>query len=311
MARYAISQEGAEAMRLLSENLRSILDGLEQSSKGLKNQIMNYMDELGVYGIEIWSMALNIDNILEDNKDSINELANEANKKSAEIFGLLDMNSTVSDAGGTQGFSSSHDTVKNLLDTAGVGYNSISSFGRDRTTSEIVDRLGGGDRTDGSCSSLAFAYTGNKAGYDVLDFRGGDSRKFFSSNASIQMISKLPGVNSRIVRGTDDIGCANSLLQGMEIGKEYYLATGMHASIVRNNDGQLEFLELQSAKNNGWHNLDNGILQYRFGCERQNAVEYPNFLIDVDSLAGSKDFLDLLGYINTEEPYLGNCETGS
>mgnify|MGYP006976155199 CR=1 FL=1 len=103
----------------------------------------------------------------------------------------------------------------------------------DLRTEEIIERLGGGDNTQGSCSSLAFAYIGNVAGYDVLDFRDGDSRSFFSRNGSIEKIANLPGVNALIYNGKDDLICANDLLSTMQTGKEYYLATGLHASIVR------------------------------------------------------------------------------
>ena len=107
--------------------------------------------------------------------------------------------------------------------------------------------------------------------------------------------------SSKTLLGTDDIQCANELLSGMENGKEYYLATGLHASIVRNGDNGYEFLELQSANNNGWKPLNDTILHNRFGCESNNTLEYPNFLIDVDSLGNSAEFRNILGYINTAE----------
>ena len=87
----------------------------------------------------------------------------------------------------------------------------------------------------------------------------------------------------------------------MESGKDYYLATGQHASIVRKAGNGFEFLELQSATDNGWKPLDENVLRNRFGCEDYNQYEYPNFLIDVDSLGRSEEFLNILGYINTAE----------
>ena len=172
----------------------------------------------------------------------------------------------------------------------------IQPFGRERSTEEIIERLGGGDNTQGSCSSLAFAYIGNVAGYDVLDFRDGDSRSFFSRNGSIEKIANLPGVNALIYNGKDDLICANDLLSTMQTGKEYYLATGLHASIVRKIDGHYEYLELQHPTDNGWHILNNTVLLNRFGCSQSNTVVYPNFLIDIESLAGNEEFLEILGY---------------
>ena len=47
---------------------------------------------------------------------------------------------------------------------------------KEQTFDEIVARVGGGDRTDGSCASVGLAYAANRGGSDVLDFRDGDSR---------------------------------------------------------------------------------------------------------------------------------------
>lgn len=187
------------------------------------------------------------------------------------------------------------------LQQDGVAYRPIQSFGRERTAEEIISRLGGGDKTRGSCSSLAFAYAGNVAGYDVLDFRDGDSRRFFSKNGSIKMITELPGVDALIFNGKNDIICTNDLLKTMQQGKEYYLATGLHAAIVRKVDQHYEYLELQHPTDNGWHVLNDAVLLDRFGCEVDNDRVLPNFLMDVESLANCNEFLGILGYLNTAE----------
>ena len=192
-------------------------------------------------------------------------------------------------------------SIVSALRDMDVEYRSVEKIERYRSSEEIVERLGGGDRTDGSCSSLAFAYIGNRAGYDVLDFRDGQSRRFFSSNHSIEMIAGLPGVASRILSGFDDVACTNTLLSSIQEGKEYYLATGQHAAIVRKAGGHYEFLELQSSWNNGWKQLNDMILLSRFGCETSQKNEYPNFLIDTDSLLSNHEFLEILGYLNTAE----------
>ena len=64
MARFAISEEGAEAMSQLSNNIRNAYDGLKQAGVSLKSSILGSMDDLGNYGIEIWSLALNFSGIL-------------------------------------------------------------------------------------------------------------------------------------------------------------------------------------------------------------------------------------------------------
>lgn len=197
--------------------------------------------------------------------------------------------------------SSKYASIVSALRDTDVPYQQVEPYGRYRSSEEIVERLGGGDRTDGSCSSLAFAYIGNRAGYDVLDFRDGQSRRFFSTNNSIDMIANLPGVTSTILYGVDDIACTNTLLASMQEGKEYYLATGQHAAMVRRMGDHYEFLELQSSWSNGWKPLDDNVLLNRFGCETSQKYQYPNFLIDADSLLSNHEFLDILGYLNTAE----------
>ena len=164
---------------------------------------------------------------------------------------------------------------------------------------EIIARVGADDETEGSCVSVAFAYIGNKAGYDVLDYRGGGSRSVISLNNNIHRIAEFPGVNSTIVSGTNDVECANNLLSEMIPGRQYFLRTGRHGAIVRNNGGRYEYLELQSPTNNGWHTLDDNELVRRFDCQVRTE-EMKNDLIDIESLYDSDDFIDMLGYINTD-----------
>lgn len=197
--------------------------------------------------------------------------------------------------------SNGYATMVDSLEHAGVGYQMFQFSGRERTSEEIISRLGGGDNTEGSCSSLAFAYAGNVGGYDILDFRDGQSRSFFSQNSTIEVIANLPNVDSVILRGKDDILCTNNLLHTMVPGKEYYLATGVHAAIVRRLDDHFEYLELQHPTANGWKYLDDFVLLNRFRCTHSNFFECPNYLIDVASLSGNDEFLGILGYLNTSE----------
>ena len=126
----------------------------------------------------------------------------------------------------------------------------------------------------------------------------------FSSRLSIEQIANLDGVNSITLRGKDDTICAERLMSNMKPGKEYYMATGSHAAVVRlNSQGNYQYLELQSGtpSENGWHPLTLSALYSRFGCEDSQSREYSNYLIDLDSLQSSPDFLHLLGYINTDK----------
>lgn len=186
----------------------------------------------------------------------------------------------------------------------GVEYRPIGLSARQRSEQEIIANISGGDQTEGSCSSLAFAYAGNRAGYVVYDFRDGRSRIAFGLRSSVDQIANMEGVDSLIVDGRDDTLSTEQLISSMQAGREYYMATGGHAAIVRLSDeGLPQYLELQSAnpEENGWHPLTAWSLSERFGCEDGQRQESSNYLIDLDSLQNNEEFLDLLGYINTDE----------
>lgn len=171
----------------------------------------------------------------------------------------------------------------------------------------IIKSVGGGDMTDGSCASVALAYIGNKAGYDVRDFRNGESREYFASKSTLKEIAKLPNVKSYLVQDTNDFKGVKQLLLNVQEGKEYYLVTGSHAAIIRKNKNNFEYLELQHPyiEKNKFYNLDKLTLKKRFGCQLSHSMyrqkyEVSNILIETESLQNSPEFLDLLGFINTQ-----------
>lgn len=168
----------------------------------------------------------------------------------------------------------------------------------------IISELGGGDKTRGSCSSLAFAYAGNKNGYKVLDFRGGNSQAIFASNKTILEITELEGIKSWVVYEKNDFTALKKLITNMEEKKEYYLAIGRHAAIIRKIEKGYEYLELQSAKYNGFKTFDMNVLKNRFGCQKSYrragmTLAPPSMLIDIDTLKDNKEFNQMLGFINT------------
>lgn len=203
-------------------------------------------------------------------------------------------------------YKSTNNTVKQELQAAKVHRRPVTQLPTQLSEDEIINRLGGGDMTNGSCSSLAFAYAGNKGQMDVLDFRGGDSQKIFAKNSTIREIASFQGVDSKIVVDTNDFRATNDLLKTAQTGKEYYLAVGSHAAIIRKTGSGFEYLELQSATSNGFKPLTSNVLKQRFGCRRSHSsygykLQVSNVLIDVDSLNQSSEFQDLLGYINTSK----------
>lgn len=200
---------------------------------------------------------------------------------------------------------SNNEIIKQLKDLK-IEYNPVQKLDESLTTDEIVQKISGGDMTKGSCSSLGFAYIANKNGLDVLDFRGGSSQDFFSTTSNIYKISQLPGVKSIVAENTNDIMATTSLLKTLEEGKEYYLATGNHAAIVRKIENTYEFLELQSPKENGFKQLTTNILKNRFHCKQTHSIQgikfkTKNILMEVDSFKDNSEFKEIMGYINTSE----------
>lgn len=200
---------------------------------------------------------------------------------------------------------SNNEIIKQLKDLK-IEYNPVQKLDESLTTDEIVQKISGGDMTKGSCSSLGFAYIANKNGLDVLDFRGGSSQDFFSTTSNIYKISQLPGVKSIVAENTNDIMATTSLLKTLEEGKEYYLATGNHAAIVRKIENTYEFLELQSPKENGFKQLTTNILKNRFHCKQTHSIQgikfkTKNILMEVDSFKDNSEFEEIMGYINTSE----------
>lgn len=196
--------------------------------------------------------------------------------------------------------------VINSLKVANIQKNQVKPLEKELTEDEIIQRVGGGDMTAGSCASLCLAYAGNNAGYNVLDFRGGDSLEYFCKTGNLIKIAKMDGVQSKIIKSGNDIKASLELLKDMQENKQMILITGKHAAAVRKNAEGYQYLELQSRSNNGWHTLTENILRYRFGCQRSHTThgykyETSNMLIDIDSFKKNKGFSEVLSYINTDE----------
>lgn len=200
--------------------------------------------------------------------------------------------------------------IEQACTTENVEHRAVQALPKQLTSDEIIEHLAGGDMTQGSCSSLAFAYIGNKNGLDVLDFRDGGSRRVFSMNKNIMKMLELPGVEGSITKVKKEVQGTIDVLKNLELNKEYYLATGKHAAIVRKLDTGYQYLELQSKYQNGWMPFERygsmaTTLNKRFGCRKTvdksfgYVWERTVILMDVDSFKDNEEFEQLLGYINT------------
>lgn len=232
------------------------------------------------------------DTMKDDQKKRVDAILAKQPSVATPAFKLVnEMNNELSKGGdnGNMG-----ELIKDLDESYKVDFKPAEKYKEQPTDDEIIKRLGGGDMTSGSCSSLAFAFAANKLGFDVLDFRDGESRHFFSLNSNIRAITKKVG-------GVCDFISGIQAMRQTEVGKLYYIATGRHAAVVRTimvgKKKEYQYLELQSAYDNGWHHLDAKQFAWRFSSHGREWTE----LIDFDLLKAEPGYQKLMGYINTNE----------
>lgn len=202
------------------------------------------------------------------------------------------------------------------LEKSGIGYNQPEEYKVIPSEQEIIDKISGGDMTKGSCATQCLVYAGNKAGYDVEDFRGGESQSEFSLRKNNIERYKELGANIVVEEGKNDFTIAHKLMKQMEPDKEYILMTGHHAAIVRKTESGFEYLETQSSRSNGWKKFNgDDTLKYRFACQKSHSFygqsySVSNATVEVDSIKKSKDLQETLGYVNTKQTQQWRGESG-
>lgn len=188
------------------------------------------------------------------------------------------------------------------LQKRGVIYNEVKERDEDKTPDEIIDIIGGGDKTYGSCVSVALAYIGQICGLDVKDFRGGESLDVFSDRDVFNKIINIPGIVKQESKARSEITAATKLLKQVQEGKEYLFEAGKHACIVKQEEGVYKYLELQNEKSK-WEDFNGNpgnTFYERFGCEEAGADYYAH-MAEITSFKNNEGFYKLLGYINTQE----------
>ena len=222
-----------------------------------------------------------------------------------------------------------YDRLKRTLALNGVSENKVEMMETQLTSDEIIDKLAGGDMTDGSCATLSLAYAGNTAGVDVTDFRGGMSCKTFQRESNIENALKSANADIQIHEVKNESKDTAKILKDLpQDGTEYILSAGKHAAIVRNTEDGLQYLEMQSSRSNGWKAFESvyksaisgteykntvaDTLNSRFGCKKtanrpinlgrgqKLDVMSKVMLAKVDSIQATEEFKDVLGYINTD-----------
>ena len=185
----------------------------------------------------------------------------------------------------------------------GVEYKKVELLQNELSEYQIIAKVAGGDMTGGSCASLACAYAANRAGYDVTDFRGGNSTEIMA-RGGIYDIAEADSLKSFVTKSEGvSYSSAQKLLSKVKPGEEYILVTGHHAAVVRKQDKQLQYLELQSHMGNDWMSFGSSkrdvadTLIDRFGCF--NNPEQSSVLINIKGFKNNNEVRDILGYVNT------------
>lgn len=214
----------------------------------------------------------------------------------------------------------SYAKLLSTIDANGIDELPVEFLQSNLSDDEIINKLAGGDMTKGSCVSLSLAYMGNKSGLDVTDFRGGASQSVFSRRSNIDFILNAANAKTTVFKVKQEVKEVTNIIKNITEGKEYFLVAGRHGAIIRKSvDVGLEYLEMQSGKANGWmpfertfttkfgthHTTIGDILHDRFGCTKSarrvagTSIESFVTLSEVDSVQPTKEFQELLGYINT------------
>lgn len=273
-AKHKVNNFISDARALIKE--ASSLDGLEAERTDLDKWVFSLSGSDKAYTWATFKRDINKsfktlqDKVVEARKK---KEAEEAAKKDAERLNAFN-------------------DINDKLGKTTIIYNEVKKHDKEISEADIIERVGGGDMTAGSCASLAFVYAANKAGLDVLDFRDGESRKFFANYGTIGGIANnVGGIREYNVSGID-------MMKKTEIGKEYYLASGGHAAIVRQvSKGKYEYLELQSRYSNGWKPLDSKVFASRFGSRGRGI----GVMMEIGLFMKTPGFQKMMGYINTKE----------
>lgn len=195
------------------------------------------------------------------------------------------------------------------IENNGVAINPVAVRDYDLTEDEIILEISGGDLTKGSCASVGLAYAGQKCGYDVYDFRDGESRKWYSRKDNKTKMWNAVGVTpTRIDKFKSSVANGKLAMKQLEVGKQYYLGVGRHATIVKAEEEAGKrvyyYLELQDPYQNGWKkfNDDTGVtLVKRFRCSTENwGANSRAELVEISQLEGNENFKAVLGGINTK-----------
>lgn len=169
---------------------------------------------------------------------------------------------------------------------------------------DYLKKVAGGDMTNGSCASLAFCFIGNEAGFDMRDFRGGESRGFFARTGNLNTLTLFKGIDGIVEKTTTEVKTGIRLIkENVQEGKTYFFGIGRHVAIVKKEGDLYYYLEQQSGQENGngWKVLNTDRLRKRFGCTMKSKYLNSIELFETSKMANYEGIDEIFAYINTDE----------
>lgn len=172
----------------------------------------------------------------------------------------------------------------------------VTKLSKIETEEETIKALGGRDKTGGSCMTLGLAWIlRRKAKLDILDFRGGSNQETIGSwfaigSHSQDFFTQLGGKNLM-----PDSSVGLRAVKKLKDGEQGILLYGRHCTIVKYENKQIYYLELQGNElDNGWIPCTSKELKLR--CSR--GIGYSgdwNALYSLDDLQITDDIASAIG----------------
>lgn len=169
MARYAISAEGANAMRALASDILLQVNALWEAASDVADKVVILGDDLGIYGDEILSIVQQNQKTLLSNQEDIAILSQRVSKHAEDIDALVSMSLGTGEMGG-----STQSIIGNSLGESGKPSSMVPN--RNSSRNLRISEYGFEKDADGnlvydSPDKIA-AYLYNKQGSAHKDFQG-------------------------------------------------------------------------------------------------------------------------------------------
>ena len=210
MAKYAISPEGANFLRDLAKSFDTCINGFKESNRTLQNILESIMDNLGIYGLEIWNITLKINSLLDDQMEEIEYLMSALNNQATSIEEMFDLMNL-----STGSFISLSSTE--VLD------NSIC------TTTEGINGFDLGELANGSK-----VVKGDNFDQYYHDYYNYDSFSFVSYNDTIKVETVKPSQIEGVHLGDSEIRDVNVFWSMHASSKDFFIEAASHIPDVSN-----------------------------------------------------------------------------